>query len=232
MRKCACVQVQHSTAAYAGRTRRWRHARRPAVHSVDDCGDSVIPSEVAEERGAQVEARLDRIPASPYLWKLIALLALGGFFEFYELFMTAFVSPGLIHDGIFQAGPNGLFHLPGQAEFSHRYRCSKADRRDCHRCATDYPRHLCIGDSSTPSPRTRICPRLCNHPNGRSYTRSAGLAPCATRSFAYSRVEVGHADRRGGFLRRLDIMPLPTGVATLACQTGQTGRCRTRDLRL
>ena len=45
------------------------------------------------ERGAAVEARLDRIPVSPYLWKLIALLSLGGFFEFYELFMTAFISP-------------------------------------------------------------------------------------------------------------------------------------------
>ena len=78
----------------------------------------MIPSEVAEERGAQVEARLDRIPASPYLWKLIALLSLGGFFEFYELFMTAFVSPGLIRSGIFQAGPNGLFRLPDQAAFA------------------------------------------------------------------------------------------------------------------
>jgi putative MFS transporter len=78
----------------------------------------VITSDVAGERGAEVEARLDRIPASPYLWKLIALLALGGFFEFYELFMTAFVSPGLIRDGIFQAGPNGLFHLPDQAAFA------------------------------------------------------------------------------------------------------------------
>jgi MFS transporter, putative metabolite:H+ symporter len=78
----------------------------------------VITTEVAGERGADVEARLDRIPASPYLWKLIALLALGGFFEFYELFMTGFVSPGLIRDGIFQAGPNGLFHLPDQAAFA------------------------------------------------------------------------------------------------------------------
>jgi MFS transporter, putative metabolite:H+ symporter len=78
----------------------------------------VIASEVAEERGAEVEARLDRIPASPYLWRLIALLALGGFFEFYELFMTGFVSPGLIRDGIFQTGPNGLFHLPDQAAFA------------------------------------------------------------------------------------------------------------------
>jgi putative MFS transporter len=78
----------------------------------------VITSEVATDRGAEIEARLDRIPASPYLWKLIALLALGGFFEFYELFMTAFVSPGLIRDGIFQTGPNGLFHLPDQAAFA------------------------------------------------------------------------------------------------------------------
>jgi putative MFS transporter len=56
------------------------------------------------ERGAGVEARLDRI--------------LGGFFEFYELFMTAFISPGLIRSGIFHAGPNGLFHLPDQAAFA------------------------------------------------------------------------------------------------------------------
>src|SRR5258708_9077190 len=32
--------------------------------------------------------------------------------------MTAFISPGLIRDGIFQAGPNGLFHLPDQAVFA------------------------------------------------------------------------------------------------------------------
>jgi len=70
------------------------------------------------ERGAAVEARLDRIPASPYLWKLIALLSLGGFFEFYELFMTAFISPGLIRSGIFHTGSSGLFHLPDQAAFA------------------------------------------------------------------------------------------------------------------
>jgi putative MFS transporter len=78
----------------------------------------VISSELAADRAAELEARLDRIPASPYLWKLIALLSLGGFFEFYELFMTAFVSPGLIRDGIFQTGSNGLFHLPDQAAFA------------------------------------------------------------------------------------------------------------------
>jgi putative MFS transporter len=78
----------------------------------------VIASETDVERGAAVEARLDRIPASPYLWKLIVLLSLGGFFEFYELFMTAFISPGLIRSGIFHVGSNGLFHLPDQASFA------------------------------------------------------------------------------------------------------------------
>jgi len=78
----------------------------------------VIATDTDVERGAAVEARLDRIPASPYLWKLIALLSLGGFFEFYELFMTAFISPGLIRGGIFYGGSNGLFHLPDQATFA------------------------------------------------------------------------------------------------------------------
>ena len=78
----------------------------------------MITSVIAGERRAAVEARLDRIPASPYLWKLIALLSLGGFFEFYELFMTAFVSPGLIRTGIFHIGRDGLFHLPDQATFA------------------------------------------------------------------------------------------------------------------
>src|SRR5258708_13521710 len=32
--------------------------------------------------------------------------------------MTAFVSPGLIQSGIFQAGPNGVFHRPDQAAFA------------------------------------------------------------------------------------------------------------------
>jgi hypothetical protein len=49
--------------------------------------------------------------------EIVSVVALGGFFEFYELFMTGFVSPGLIRDGIFQTGPNGLFHLPDQAAF-------------------------------------------------------------------------------------------------------------------
>lgn len=42
--------------------------------------------------------------ASPHLWRLVVLLALRGFFETYELFMTAFVSPGLVCNGVFHVG--------------------------------------------------------------------------------------------------------------------------------
>jgi len=49
---------------------------------------------------------------------LIVLLSLGGWFEFYDLLMTAYVSPGLIRDGIFQAGAKGFLGLTDQAAFA------------------------------------------------------------------------------------------------------------------
>jgi len=67
---------------------------------------------------ATVTARLDRLPASRHIWVLVVLLSLGGAFEFYDLFMTGYVSPGLIREGIFQAGTKGLFGLTDQAGFA------------------------------------------------------------------------------------------------------------------
>ena len=45
-------------------------------------------------------ARLDRLPATRHIWTMVVLLSLGGIFEFYDLFMTAYVIPGLMKAGL------------------------------------------------------------------------------------------------------------------------------------
>ncbi|MDE2335341.1 MAG: MFS transporter [Rhodospirillales bacterium] len=47
--------------------------------------------------GAQILARLDRLPSTRSIWLLVGLLSLGGMFEFYDLFMMGYVIPGLMH---------------------------------------------------------------------------------------------------------------------------------------
>jgi putative MFS transporter len=67
---------------------------------------------------AELVARLDRLPGSRSLWIMILTLALGGFFEYYDIYLTAYLSPGLVQSGIFQSGAKGLFGLPDQATFA------------------------------------------------------------------------------------------------------------------
>lgn len=64
-----------------------------------------------------VAARLDRLPPSRHVRRLIALLSLGGWFEFYDLFFTAYVALGLFKAGIFKPTTQGLFDLQGFASF-------------------------------------------------------------------------------------------------------------------
>lgn len=63
-------------------------------------------------------ARIDALPASGGLWRFIALLSLGGFFELYDLFQTGYVSSGLIAEGIFHTGQQGVFGVADQAAFA------------------------------------------------------------------------------------------------------------------
>src|ERR1022692_1371895 len=64
---------------------------------------------------ADIVARLERLPPSRPIWTLIVLISLGACFEFYDLMMTAYISPVLAKAGVFHQV--GLFGLPDQASF-------------------------------------------------------------------------------------------------------------------
>ena len=62
-------------------------------------------------------ARLDRLPATRTVWRLVALLGLGFFFELYDLLFTGYVAPGLVRAGILTPTTPGLFGASGIASF-------------------------------------------------------------------------------------------------------------------
>src|ERR1700693_3587374 len=66
---------------------------------------------------AAISARLDRLPATRYVWKLVLLLSLGGCFEYYDLFFIAFICPGLGRSGIFSSTWASFFGFSGLAGF-------------------------------------------------------------------------------------------------------------------
>lgn len=66
---------------------------------------------------AQINARLDRLPASRSLWALVLLVAIGGWFEFYDLFMTAYIGPGLVRSGLYSVTTASFFGVSGLAAF-------------------------------------------------------------------------------------------------------------------
>jgi MFS transporter, putative metabolite:H+ symporter len=71
----------------------------------------------ASTKPITISARLDRLPPSRYLRGLVALISLGGWFEFYDLFVVGYVSLGFIKAGIFTATTKGLFDWTGFASF-------------------------------------------------------------------------------------------------------------------
>src|ERR1700733_7768159 len=69
------------------------------------------------DHAAAINARLDRLPATRYIWKLILLLSLGGCFEYYDLFFTAYIGPGLVRSGMFSGTSTTFFGFSGLASF-------------------------------------------------------------------------------------------------------------------
>ncbi len=58
---------------------------------------------------ASIAARLDRLPPSRHVWGLVLLISAGAFFEFYELFVTGYVAPGMAKEGLFSEASLGGF---------------------------------------------------------------------------------------------------------------------------
>ncbi len=58
---------------------------------------------------ADIAARLDRLPGSRAIWTIVALISLGAVFEFYDLFFTAYVAPGMVKSGLFTPESLGVF---------------------------------------------------------------------------------------------------------------------------
>lgn len=69
------------------------------------------------QAAAAISARLDRLPATRYIWQLVLLLSLGGCFEFYDLFLTAYIGPGLVRSGLFSGASVSFFGFSGLASF-------------------------------------------------------------------------------------------------------------------
>jgi putative MFS transporter len=69
------------------------------------------------QRAALIHARLDRLPATRYLWTLLLMLSLGGAFEFYDLFLMGYIGPGLVRSGMFTSGSASLLGMSGLAAF-------------------------------------------------------------------------------------------------------------------
>jgi putative MFS transporter len=64
-----------------------------------------------------ISARLDRLTASRAIWTRVVLLSLGGCFEYYDLFLTGYIAPGLVRSGILTPTTPGLFGTSGVASF-------------------------------------------------------------------------------------------------------------------
>ncbi|WP_244816947.1 MFS transporter [Caballeronia sp. Lep1P3] len=76
-----------------------------------------VPPDAPALTAGLISARLDRLPATRTVWKLVVLLSLGFFFELYDLLYSGYVAPGLVKSGILTPATHGFFGMTGVASF-------------------------------------------------------------------------------------------------------------------
>ncbi|HET6605067.1 MAG TPA: MFS transporter [Rhodopila sp.] len=65
-----------------------------------------------QPQAVRILARLDRLPATRHIWQMVAVLSLGGMFEFYDLFQMGYVIPGLVKAGLLTGVGVGIWSGP------------------------------------------------------------------------------------------------------------------------
>jgi putative MFS transporter len=75
--------------------------------------------DLATARGGadEISRRLESLPASSYVWRLVILLSLGGCFEIYDLFLTGYIAPGLNRSGLLTTTTQAFFGFSGIGAF-------------------------------------------------------------------------------------------------------------------
>ncbi len=74
---------------------------------------------IASARGTpdEISRRLESLPGSSHLWRLVILLSLGGCFEIYDLFLTGYIAPGLNRSGLLTTKTEAFFGFSGIGAF-------------------------------------------------------------------------------------------------------------------
>lgn len=79
--------------------------------------DAATNLATASDGSDEISRRLEALPASSYLWRLVILLSLGGWFEVYDLFFTGYIAPGLNRSGLLTTTTQAFFGFSGIGAF-------------------------------------------------------------------------------------------------------------------